>query len=107
MTDTTPDPYVLETFTPHVEKEFSVLHPQVPADFKLRLVQAYDATRGSWPKKFRRPLGLNFRGPSDVLLIEGDYEIETEGFASMCLHISPIVTHDREENGQMYQGLLN
>jgi hypothetical protein len=107
MTDAAADPYALDVFTPHVGKLFTILHPQVPADFKLRLVSAVDPARGSWPKKFRRPVQLTFRGPPDPILLEGDYDIETDGFPPMRLHIAPMQVYDREENGQGYQVAIN
>ncbi|WP_158047098.1 hypothetical protein [Skermanella pratensis] len=56
------DIFTLEVFTPWIGKEFSILHPNVSADFKLRLTNAYDPSKGASHPKFRKPLTLRFRG---------------------------------------------
>ena len=107
MTDAADDIFTLENFTPQIGKEFSVLHPQVPADFKLRLTKAYDPSKGSSHPRFRKPLSLAFRGPADPLLLEGNYEVATDGFGPVMLYIIPTLTPDREENGMGYHVALN
>ncbi|WP_157619368.1 DUF6916 family protein [Skermanella stibiiresistens] len=109
MTETTavPDIFTLENWTPWIGKEFSVPHPNVAADFKLRLTQAYDPSKGASHPKFRKPLTLLFRGPSDPILVEGFYEIEADGMGVVGMHITPTLTPDREENGMAYHVAFN
>jgi hypothetical protein len=111
MTDVPPaqsqNLFTLEIFTPMIGKEFSIPHPQVPADFKLRLTSAYDPSKGASHPKFRKPLTLTFRGPDDPLLLEGVYDIQTEGFGPASIYIIPTITPDREENGMGYHVAIN
>jgi len=37
MTDAPPDLLIAENFTPLIGQHFSIIHPEVPADFTLRL----------------------------------------------------------------------
>ena len=111
MTDVPPaqdqNLFTLKIFTPMIGKEFSILHPQVPANFKLRLTSAYDPSKGFSHPKFRKPLTLTFRGPVEPLLLEGLYDIQTEGFGPVSLYIIPSLTPDREENGMGYHIAIN
>ena len=107
MTDAPPDLLTMETFTPLIGKEFSILHPQVPVEFKLRLTTAYDPSKGASPPKFRKPLTLTFCGPVEPLLLEGAYDIQAEGFGPVNLFIVPTLTPDREENGMGYHVAIN
>jgi hypothetical protein len=107
MTDAPPDLLTEGNFTPLIGKEFSILHPQVPAEFKLRLTTAYDPSKGASHPKFRKPLTLTFRGPVEPLLLEGAYDIQTEGLGPVNLHIVPTLTPDREENGMGYHVAIN
>jgi hypothetical protein len=107
MTDAPPDLLTAENFALLIGKEFSILHPQVPAEFKLRLTQTYDPSKGASHPKFRKPLTLTFRGPADPLLLEGAYDIQAEGFGPVNLHIVPTLTPDREENGMGYHVAIN
>src|SRR3954454_19175313 len=111
MTDTSPAPaqdlFTLEIFTPLIGQEFSILHPQAPTEFKLKLTSAYDPSKGASHPKFRKPLTLTFRGPADPLLLEGAYDIQTEGFDPVNLFIVPTLTPDREESGMGYHVAIN
>jgi hypothetical protein len=107
MTDAPPDLLTMENFTPQIGKEFSILHPQVPAEFKLWLTTAYDPSKGASHPKFRKPLTLTFRGPVEPQLIEGAYDIQAEGFGPVNLYIVPTLTPDREENGMGYHVAIN
>jgi len=107
MTDAPPDLLTIETFAPLVGQEFSILHPQVPAEFKLRLAPAYGRSKGRSRPPFRKPLSLTFRGPVEPLLLEGLYDIQTEGFGPVSLYIIPSLTPDREENGMGYHIAIN
>lgn len=109
MTEATaaPDIFTLEVFTPWIGKEFSILHPDVPPDFKLRLTGVYDPSKGASHPRFRKPLTLQFRGPADPLLLEGFYEVEAEGTGVLGFHIIPTLTPDREENGMGYHVAFN
>ncbi|UEM24175.1 hypothetical protein JL100_024210 [Skermanella mucosa] len=101
------DIFTLEVFTPWIGKEFSILHPNVSADFKLRLTNVYDPSKGASHPRFRKPLTLQFRGPADPILLEGFYDIEAEGTGVLGLHIVPTLTPDREENGMGYHVAFN
>jgi hypothetical protein len=107
LTDAPPDLLTAENFALLIGKEFSILHPQVPAEFKLRLTQTYDPSKGASHPKFRKPLTLTFRGPADPLLLEGAYDIQAEGFGPVNLHIVPTLTPDQEENGMGYHVAIN
>jgi hypothetical protein len=102
-----PDIFVLENFTPLIGREFSFSDPQVAPGFKLKLAKAYDPSKGMSHPKFRKPLTLLFRGPVDTLLLEGFYQIETEGFGPIGVQIVPTLTPDREENGMGYHVAFN
>jgi hypothetical protein len=55
MTDASPDLLTAETFTPLIGQEFSILHPQVPTEFKLRLTTAYEMRRRRRPSRTGLP----------------------------------------------------
>ena len=102
MTDAPPSDLLTWRFSRRmIGKEFSILHPQVPAEFKLRLTTAYDPSKGASHPKFRKPLTLTFRGPAEPLLLEGVYDIQTEGFgpASLLHHPDADAGPGRERHG--------
>jgi len=107
MTDAPPDLLTAENFTPLIGQHFSIIHPEVPAEFTLRLTSTYDPSKGASHPKFREPLTLLFRGPAEPLLLEGAYDIQTEGFGPVRLHIVPTLSPDREENGMGYHVAIN
>ena len=64
--------------------------------------------------KIATPTGASFTvagGGYDLemepLLLEGLYDIQTEGFGPVSLYIIPSLTPDREENGMGYHIAIN
>lgn len=92
------DPLTHATFAPHAGTTFRVLVE--PAPLVLQLAEVSELRGGPRVETF----SLEFRGPLDALLPQGEYQFEHDVIGTFALFIVPV---GRDESASEYEAVFN
>ena len=94
--------FKLETFSGHVGEQF-VLSLDEERELTLELIEA-EPLRSSPGAPREDPFCLMLRGPADVSLPQGNYELKHESLGTLTLFLLP---RQPDESGSYYEVIFN